>query len=88
LQALIRIKAWQPAYQWKGINFMNPTKVDPPKKDLWLFSYDFSSDKRYHFRVNSTRESYLLIKIYPLVSSKNSQYKITQNWFHPKILHI
>jgi hypothetical protein len=66
---------------------MNPTKVDSLKKDLQLFSYEFSSDKSYCFRVNSTRKSYLLKKIYPLVSSNPSQYRITQNWIHSKILH-
>jgi hypothetical protein len=66
---------------------MNPTKVDSLKKDLWLISYDFSSDKTNYFRVNSTRKLYLLRKIYPLVSSKPSQYTTTQNLSHPKILH-
>jgi hypothetical protein len=59
---------------------MNPTKVDSLKKGLWLFSYDFSSDENYYFRVNSPRKSYKLRKIYPLVSSKNTQHMITQNW--------
>jgi hypothetical protein len=59
--------------------FMNPTKVDSLKKGLWVFSYDFSSDENYCFRVNSSRKSYKLRKIHPLVSSKSTQYKITQN---------
>jgi hypothetical protein len=66
---------------------MNPTKVDSLKKDLQLTSYEFSSDKSYRFRVNSTRKSYLLRKIYTLVSGKPLQCRITQNWFHSKILH-
>jgi hypothetical protein len=65
---------------------MNPTKVDSLKKDLQLFSYDFSSDKNYCFRVNSTRKSYKLRKIYPLVSSKNSQYMITKIGFTQKYI--
>jgi hypothetical protein len=44
----------QPVYQCKGINFLNQTKVDSLKKDLRLISYDFSSDKTYYFKVNST----------------------------------
>jgi hypothetical protein len=75
----------QPVYQQKGTKFMSPTKVDSLKKDLQLFSYDFSSDENYCFRVDSTRKSYKLRKNYPMVSSKHSQYMITQNWFHPKI---
>jgi hypothetical protein len=78
----------QIAYQQIDMIFLNPTKVDSLKKDLQLFSCDFSSDGNYYFRVNSTRKSYKLRKIYLLVSSKNSQYVTTQNWFHPKILHI
>jgi hypothetical protein len=66
---------------------MNPTKVDSPKKDLQLISYDFSSGGNYCFRVNSTRKSYKHIKIHPLVSSNITQYMITQNWFHSKMLH-
>jgi hypothetical protein len=66
---------------------MNPTKVGSLKKDLQLFFYDFSSDENYCLRVNSTRKSHKLRKINPMVRSKNSQYKITQNWFHSKILH-
>jgi hypothetical protein len=65
---------------------MNPTKVDSPKNKLWLIFYGFSSDISYFFRVNSTIKSYKLRKIYPMVSSKNTQYMITQNWFHSKIL--
>jgi hypothetical protein len=63
---------------------MSPTKLDSLKKDLLLFSYDFSSDENYCFRANSTRKSYKQRKNYPMVSSKHSQYMITQNWFHPK----
>jgi hypothetical protein len=66
---------------------MSPTKVDLLKKDLQLFSYDFSSDKNYCFIVNSTRKPYKLRKINPLVISKYLQYKINQNLSHPKILH-
>jgi hypothetical protein len=77
----------QPVYQWKGINFLNPTKIDSPKKDLQLISYDFSSGGNYCIRVNSTRKSYKLRKIHPLVSSKRTQHMITQNWFHSKILY-
>jgi hypothetical protein len=33
----------QTAYQKIDMIFLNPTKVDSPKKDLWLFFYDFSS---------------------------------------------
>jgi hypothetical protein len=74
----------QPEYKHKGTNFMSPTKVDSLKKDLQLFFYDFSSDENYCLRVNSTRKSHKLRKIYPMVSSKPSQYKTTQNRFHPK----
>jgi hypothetical protein len=63
---------------------MNPIKVDSLKKGLWLFSYDFSSDENYCFRVNSTRKSYKLRKIPYLVASKYLQYKSRENLFSLK----
>jgi hypothetical protein len=42
----------QPEYKWKGINFLNPTKVDSLKKDWQLISYEFSSDNNsYNTRI-------------------------------------
>jgi hypothetical protein len=59
-------------------------KLDLQFSELQRISNEFSSDKSYCFRVNSTRNPYMLRKIYPLVTSKYSQYKISQNWSHPK----
>jgi hypothetical protein len=50
------------------IIFLNPTKLDLQFFELQRISNEFSSDKSYCFRVNSTRNPYMLRKIYPLIT--------------------